>query len=342
MRKQAAPSGHLDRRQFVGTGCAAVAMPALATLLPSSAIAQSVAAASDPLEDWRQLGRLTARAANLGISVPRMSARIDIADGRDYTQIMPAVVELIESLETSVPLTPPPPGEVQRLIDEADSLLRRVHQAERNLPDPRETGQGVSTQAVRPSFESVKDEYRTLFETCVVRDKDRSTVDWYISQILKEASQKRWYTVAQGACCPWYFVSIIHAMEAAFNFRSHLHNGDSLSSRTWQVPKGRPKVWNPPSDWESSAIDAMDYDGFVDVSDWSLERTLYRWELYNGVRSRANGINTPYLWSFSNHYSKGKFVADNVWDPNAVSKQCGAAVMLKVLAERDLVRIASA
>jgi len=296
----------------------------------------------DPLEDWRQLGRLTAKAANLGISVPRMSARIDIADGRDYTQIMPAAVELIESLETSVPLTTPPPGEVEKLIDEADSLLRRVHQAERNLPDPRETGLGISTKAVRPSFESVKDEYRTLFETCVVREKDRSTVNWYISQILKEGSQKRWYAAAQGACCPWYFVSIIHAMEAAFNFRSHLHNGDSLSSRTWQVPKGRPKVWNPPSDWESSAIDALDYDGFVDVSDWSLERTLYRWELYNGVRSRANGINTPYLWSFSNHYSKGKFVADNVWDPNAVSKQCGAAVMLKVLAERDLVRIPSA
>ena len=30
----------------------------------------------------------------------------------------------------------------------------------------------------------------------------------------------------------------------------------------------------------------------------------------------------------------GKFVADNVWDANAVSKQCGAAVMLKALLER--------
>ena len=28
-----------------------------------------------------------------------------------------------------------------------------------------------------------------------------------------------------------------------------------------------------------------------------------------------------------------KFVADNKWDPNAVSKQCGAAVMLKALVE---------
>jgi lysozyme family protein len=30
-------------------------------------------------------------------------------------------------------------------------------------------------------------------------------------------------------------------------------------------------------------------------------------------------------------------VADNVWDANAESKQCGAAVMLKALVEQGLV-----
>lgn len=342
MSKDKPSSCQLDRRQFVGKSFSTLAIPVVASITPTLAVAQSGARPSDPLGDWRELGRLTAKAVEFGISVPRMSARIDLSDGSDYMQIMPATVELIESLETSQPRTPLPPGEVEKLIEEADSLLRRVHQAERNLPDERPEGMSAATSPGRPSFESVKDEYRTLFDTCVVRDKYRSTVEWYISKILKENSQTQWYKVAQGACCPWYFVSIIHAMEAAFNFRSHLHNGDSLSSRTKQIPRGRPKVWNPPNDWESSAIDALAYDGFVDVQDWSLERILYRWELYNGVRSRANGINTPYLWSFSNHYSKGKFVADNVWDPNAVSKQCGAAVMLKVLADRKLVRLPTA
>ena len=83
----------------------------------------------------------------------------------------------------------------------------------------------------------------------------------------------------------------------------------------------------------------MRFDGFQDLKDWSLERMLYRWESYNGFRSRRNGINTPYLWSFSNNYAKGKFVADNVWDPNAVSKQCGAAVLLRVLVDRKLIRL---
>ena len=43
------------------------------------------------------------------------------------------------------------------------------------------------------------------------------------------------------------------------------------------------------------------------------------------------GVPTPYLWSFSNMYVKGKYVADHKFDPNAVSAQCGSALMLKSL-----------
>ncbi|MDQ3815011.1 MAG: hypothetical protein M3347_13810, partial [Armatimonadota bacterium] len=36
------------------------------------------------------------------------------------------------------------------------------------------------------------------------------------------------------------------------------------------------------------------------------------------------------------HYTKGKFVADGVFDPNAVSKQCGAAVLLRRMIDREI------
>jgi lysozyme family protein len=39
----------------------------------------------------------------------------------------------------------------------------------------------------------------------------------------------------------------------------------------------------------------------------------------------------------SNLYSAGKFVDDGVFDQDAVSKQCEAAVMLRVLQERGAV-----
>ena len=73
--------------------------------------------------------------------------------------------------------------------------------------------------------------------------------------------------------------------------------------------------------------------------DWSLERVLYRWEQYNGFGYHWRDAKTPYLWSFSNHYVKGKYVSDGRYDPNYVSQQCGAAVTLKALVEAGAVQL---
>lgn len=44
---------------------------------------------------------------------------------------------------------------------------------------------------------------------------------------------------------------------------------------------------------------------------------------------------SPYLWSFTEHYSAGKFMKDGVYDPEAIDVQCGAATLLRRLAERQ-------
>jgi len=130
-------------------------------------------------------------------------------------------------------------------------------------------------------------------------------------------------------------------IESSFNFRAHMHDGDyPLSQRTRQVPSGRPMVWLPPSDWEASATDALRLMGFAGAKDWSLPRILYRLEAYNGFGYRKLGRATPYLWSFSNLYDRGKFIADGRFSAAARSQQCGAAVMLKVLANAGEVEFA--
>jgi lysozyme family protein len=113
----------------------------------------------------------------------------------------------------------------------------------------------------------------------------------------------------------------------------HLHNGDTpLTRRTRNAPANRPEVWLPPADWESSAKDALTHDGFLGQTDWTLEAMLYRWEGYNGWGYRQAGRPpTPYLWSFSNHYTRGKYASDGRYDSQLRSQQCGAAVMLKEL-----------
>jgi lysozyme family protein len=181
-------------------------------------------------------------------------------------------------------------------------------------------------------FGSLKSEYARLFRSAIVRPEHKDSTDWHLEMMQK--SKARYQTVSDDTGVPWHFIAVCHALESSFNFRAHLHNGDfPLSARTRQVPAGRPTRWLPPSDWESSARDALKLLGFAGQSDWSLERTLYRLEAYNGFGYRPYGVASPYLWSFSNHYSSGKYVADRKWSATAKSQQCGAAVMLKLLAD---------
>jgi lysozyme family protein len=130
---------------------------------------------------------------------------------------------------------------------------------------------------------------------------------------------------------PWAFIGITHGMECGFSFTCHLHNGDPLKACTVQVPKGRPTNGQPPFTWSQSARDALIYKGYHEVTDWRPAHMLYLFERYNGMGYRRRGLASPYLWSYSNLYEKGKFVADGHFDPDAVSKQCGAALMLKAV-----------
>jgi lysozyme family protein len=115
------------------------------------------------------------------------------------------------------------------------------------------------------------------------------------------------------------------------NFKTHLHNGDPLTARTVHVPAGRPPTSTPPFTWEASAQDALTFENFDRETDFTLPRILYLFEHYNGMGYRQFGLATPYLWSFSNHYAKGKFGQDGEFDPELVSKQVGAATLLKAL-----------
>lgn len=182
--------------------------------------------------------------------------------------------------------------------------------------------------------DALRAEYLDLFQTCVVT-KDPEKVGTTVDRI--DANAARYHAVADPPGVPWYVIGFIHYLEASLSFRRHLHNGDPLTTRTVHVPKGRPRSGTPPFTWEASARDAIRYEGFDKVADWSLTGTLYQLEKYNGFGYRLHGINSPYLWSFSNHYTKGKYAADGKFDPDLVSTQIGAAVLLRVMVDRGVV-----
>ena len=182
------------------------------------------------------------------------------------------------------------------------------------------------------NFTPLRPEFDTWFKALIVRDDCKEKVEWHTKQLLKNRSTYRDVGLSLNRM-PWVMIGVIHGMECGFNFACHLHNGDPLTNRTKHVPEGQPQTGTPPFSWENSAIDALTREGFNTVTDWSLAHMLYLLEKYNGFGYRKIGKPTPYLWSFSNLYEKGKYVADGRFDPQTVSKQCGAAVMVKALLE---------
>lgn len=202
------------------------------------------------------------------------------------------------------------------------------------LPAPEIAAAGPSAPAaIKRSlrFADLAEEYAAMFKAAELRPQHSQSAQWHLTMLRQ--SRPRYEAAGRRTGVPWFVIGAIHGLEASFNFRAHFHNGDfPLTSRTRQVPAGRPAVWLPPSDWESSTADAMRLLGFAGASDWSLPRTLYRLEAFNGFGYRRIGRASPYLWSFSSLYERGKFVADGRFEAGARSQQCGTAVMLKLLA----------
>jgi lysozyme family protein len=176
-----------------------------------------------------------------------------------------------------------------------------------------------------PPFTPIlRDEYRHRFRTARVRPERKALVDQTVHAVV--AHKDRYEAAGQPVGVPWWFVAVIHQLEASGNFHAHLHNGDPLAHRTVHVPKGRPPG-NPPFTFEASAKDALTFEGFAHQDDWSISRALYRLEAFNGFGYRHPGIEipSPYLWSFSQHYSRGKFDADGHFDPNLVASSAAPA-----------------
>lgn len=176
-------------------------------------------------------------------------------------------------------------------------------------------------------------EYEDFFNTCNIKADKLATVEGVIVKLL--ANKPRYQSVGAARGIPWYFIAVVHNLEASLNFKRHLHNGDPLSARTVQVPAGYPKKGNPPFTWEESAVDALALRGLGPKTDWSLAGTLYQLEGYNGwgYRLYHQHVRSSYLWSFSSHYKSGKYVADGKWSDTAVSQQCGGAVVLRRMVE---------
>src|SRR5262245_34538028 len=180
-----------------------------------------------------------------------------------------------------------------------------------------------------PDFSELKSEYATLWASMGIRADKRDAVGRIAKKLIEHKPQ--YSAVAKQTGVPWFVIAALHNRESDANFRTYLGNGEPLDRVTRLVPKGR----GPFETWEEGAIDALSLDGLDRVKEWTPARACFEIEKFNGFGYRNRGINSPYLWSFSNHYARGKYVADGRFSSAHVDQQCGAIPILRQIMELD-------
>lgn len=182
--------------------------------------------------------------------------------------------------------------------------------------------------------------YEELFSTMVIRPNWEREIIAAAKIIIRGKETYERLCNELNFKMPWYLPGIIHMMECGCRFDRHLHNGDTLTHKTTHVPANRPThepQHGKSYSWVESAIDALTMKGFDRYATFTLPEMLYRLEAYNGFGYFSHHrMNSPYLWSGSNHYDSGKYTADGHFDSMAKSGQVGAAILLRFCTDKTL------
>lgn len=157
------------------------------------------------------------------------------------------------------------------------------------------------------------------------------------------ASKPRFLTVESrlkslGYYVPWWFVAVVAEREYGGppHWDKQLSQGDPLGAVSHNDPAGRgPFLGNDA--WIRGCLDAL-----IDCAphaakwtNWSLGGVLTLLEEYNGLGYAQHGVPSAYVWSGSNEYVSGKFVADHVYRAGVKDVQEGVAPLLKCMAAHD-------
>jgi lysozyme family protein/peptidoglycan hydrolase-like protein with peptidoglycan-binding domain len=172
-------------------------------------------------------------------------------------------------------------------------------------------------------------EYHDQWQRMVIAPAHAAAVEAIAHKVI--GYKTRYQVAVAGTSVPWWFIGPIHERESSCDFSANIHNGQPLGQVTTLEPKGR----GPFASFEASVADWIKLKGLDKIVSWPIERVAYQDEINNGLGYRNKGVPSAYLWSFSNIYTGGKYVADHVWSAVAIDKQCGTMPLLKKMMELD-------
>lgn len=151
-------------------------------------------------------------------------------------------------------------------------------------------------------------------------------------------AKARYLAISQKTGVPWFVVAVIHEREAGGppHWDKQLGQGDPLGAVSIHDPAGRGPFFDHPADppgedaFFRCALDALTECAphAARWTDWSAGGTLTLLEEYNGLGYAARGVPSAYVWSGTDQYVSGKYVADHVYRASAVDVQEGCAPLL--------------
>lgn len=149
------------------------------------------------------------------------------------------------------------------------------------------------------------------------------------------AAKRAYLEVEKYTGVPWFVIAVIHERESDQRWDASLAQGDPWNAVSTHKPAGR----GPFNSWFEAAVDALTkcppYAAQND--DWSIGGTLTLLEEYNGLGYAWKDIPlpSPYIWSGTDQYIKGKYIRDGVFDPERVDIQLGCAGLLMAMMKID-------
>lgn len=176
---------------------------------------------------------------------------------------------------------------------------------------------------------SLATENAKRWEKMKIYEAKGPTFERVAKRLSAPEAKKRYQAVEKITGVPWQFIAVTHEREASQRWDRQLGQGDPLNKKSTHIPRGR----GPFKTWEDGAVDALVNCApyAAKNKDWSVGGTLAMLEKYNGLGYANKGRPSPYIWAGTDQYSRGKYVADGVYDPNHVDTQLGCAGLLKFM-----------
>lgn len=151
------------------------------------------------------------------------------------------------------------------------------------------------------------------------KDVDKaSAIDEAQGKLLDKSAMVIYKEVEAQTGVPWWMIGAIHMRECNFNFNLSIKDGSRLENG---------------EDWMQNAISIFKDQQYQVIKHWTLEMVLGKCEAYNGLGYLLHHKNvlSPYLWSMTNLYQKGKYDRDGHFNKELVDEQVGIATLVKSL-----------